>query len=793
MSYKHTFVFFCFVSFAGISQTFIEDFEDLNSLNDWYFLNNSDSPDENWGNGNTDNFNAHDGSSYLGVGYESSNSSDPVTLSNWAVSPTRTFNNGDVITFYSRRINFTPVFPDRLELRMSTTGNSVYTGFSAEDTGDFSTLLLSINPELSSTGYPSEWTQFTVIISDLNAPVNGRIAFRYFVPDGGPGGSNSNYIGIDSFTYYSSLPAPDNDECETAIQLNHSVTCTPETGSLQLATESIPGCQGMANNDVWYTFTAMTNSASIEVLGSNELDAVMEIYSGSCTNLNSLACINNGYEGDDEATISNNLVVGGTYYIRIFDWNDWIPNTMDFTICVEAFEQCILSPGINSTIETEICGENENGGCFGLIPSFQDVNCGETVYGSSRVQNGIKDYDWYRFTIHDPGSLNITEISEFPVTLEVFNIANCNVPQVAASASFNACEQNTLSANLPSGTYALAISPTSSNSMACNAPNHYEINFELPSSNVMLNIPSDTIAVCEGTELYITSNQNEGSFSWFLDNENISTQDSVEIFSSGLLFLNYTNNNACPNNYSDSVNILFNPTNEALFDYGSSVLCIGDGLIENDNSESGYYIGESGLSLDTITGTINTNLSEQGSYTIIHQTTGLCPDNDSIELSIGEYHLIVFDLPITTICDTTDQINLEALPLGGIFDGDGVVGNLFYPNISGVGTHLISYSYNNEGCISIDNQEITVDNCSSLNEMEQMVKVWHNPFQSKIQIDLPINTKYRIENIQGKVIAKGRTLDSNTIELNLADMNMGIYYVIIEFSANRIAIPILKN
>ena len=61
MSYRYTIVFFCFFSFVGISQTYFEGFEDLNNLSDWYFLNNSDSPYENWGNGNTNNFNPYDG------------------------------------------------------------------------------------------------------------------------------------------------------------------------------------------------------------------------------------------------------------------------------------------------------------------------------------------------------------------------------------------------------------------------------------------------------------------------------------------------------------------------------------------------------------------------------------------------------------------------------------------------------------------------------------------------------------------------------------------------------------
>ncbi|HYJ62828.1 MAG TPA: T9SS type A sorting domain-containing protein, partial [Parafilimonas sp.] len=35
---------------------------------------------------------------------------------------------------------------------------------------------------------------------------SGRVAFRYFVPDAGSSGTNSNYIGIDEFSYESVLP-----------------------------------------------------------------------------------------------------------------------------------------------------------------------------------------------------------------------------------------------------------------------------------------------------------------------------------------------------------------------------------------------------------------------------------------------------------------------------------------------------------------------------------------------------------------------------------------------------------
>ena len=59
-------------------------------------------------------------------------------------------------------------------------------------------LLLSVNPTLTTTGYPNTWTQFSSAISGLSGPTNAAIAFRYFVTDGGPQGANSSYIGIDT-------------------------------------------------------------------------------------------------------------------------------------------------------------------------------------------------------------------------------------------------------------------------------------------------------------------------------------------------------------------------------------------------------------------------------------------------------------------------------------------------------------------------------------------------------------------------------------------------------------------
>ncbi|MBK8466451.1 MAG: VCBS repeat-containing protein [Chloracidobacterium sp.] len=125
------------------------------------------------------------------------------TLSNWLISPPLTLQNGAQFTFWTRTA--TPVqFADRLQIRMSTNGASSNVGATATSVGDFTTLMLDINPSYLTSGlgsYPLVWTQFTAIVSGLGSPVNGRIAFRYYVENGGPTGTNSDVIGIDTVSY----------------------------------------------------------------------------------------------------------------------------------------------------------------------------------------------------------------------------------------------------------------------------------------------------------------------------------------------------------------------------------------------------------------------------------------------------------------------------------------------------------------------------------------------------------------------------------------------------------------
>lgn len=127
------------------------------------------------------------------------NTGDIGNISNWLISDTIPLINGAVLTFYTRTDTGSS-FPDRLEVRLSTDGAAFDVGSTDTSVGNFTTLLLTVNPTLTQDGYPDDWTLFSVTLSGLAPSTSGHLAFRYFVPDSGVSGVNGNYIGIDTIS-----------------------------------------------------------------------------------------------------------------------------------------------------------------------------------------------------------------------------------------------------------------------------------------------------------------------------------------------------------------------------------------------------------------------------------------------------------------------------------------------------------------------------------------------------------------------------------------------------------------
>jgi len=172
-----------------------EDFADITTLPgaDWVQTNNSvPVGTTGWFQGNDAVFPSQAGAptAYIGANFNNTAGTD---IDNWLITPVLPLNTVSELSFWSRSPDGS-TFPDRIQVWMNVTNTG-------SNTSDFTVMIADINPT-STAG----WAQ-TVVNAFPGAPASGRLAFRYFVSDGGPTGSNSDFIGIDSVEVIQGAPA----------------------------------------------------------------------------------------------------------------------------------------------------------------------------------------------------------------------------------------------------------------------------------------------------------------------------------------------------------------------------------------------------------------------------------------------------------------------------------------------------------------------------------------------------------------------------------------------------------
>jgi hypothetical protein len=186
---------------------------------------------------------------------------------------------------------------------------------------------------------------------------------------------------------------PANDNCTGAVVLYQLAECSPFAGTTIDATESVPaetcsGLTGYADDDVWYVFSAITSSPTIYVAGDASFDAVVDLRSDVC-NGTSIACVDQKGPGGTEKLYCGNLVLGVSYYIRIYSYGSGAGAQGTFSVCVfgappypPVNNECYNATGIDSPYT--------NGSTLSATKSAEPITC-EGITGSS------DDDVWYKF------------------------------------------------------------------------------------------------------------------------------------------------------------------------------------------------------------------------------------------------------------------------------------------------------------------------------------------------------------------------------------------------------------
>ncbi|MCW3070596.1 MAG: hypothetical protein JWO44_486 [Bacteroidetes bacterium] len=734
------------------AQTFTENFDDITTLaaGGWVMTNASVAVGStNWfqgtsvaGGGPFDAFNGA-ANAYIGANYNNTGSTG--TISNWLMTPNRTFRNGDVISFYTRKVA-PDSYADRLEVRLSTNGASTIVGTGVA-VGDYTTLLLSVNPTLALGVYPTAWTLYTVTISGLPAPTSGRIGFRYYVTGAGFSGTNSDYIGIDNVVYTPYV-------CPV-VSVSPTSVANGTAGTAYSQSLSQTGALGAPT----YAVTAGALPAGLTLSASG--------------------------------TISGTPTATGTF---------------NFTVSAGDASGCVGSTSYSITI---VCPTG--GAALTVSPATVCSNAGIISIGGGSPAGGVYSGTGVSGTSFDPASGTQTLTYTLTDAYGCVQTANNTItvdaaPTVGSSSDApgnTACEGTAVTltgsgadtytwdngvtdgvAFTPPGTSMYTVTGTTTATGCTNTEVITITVNSLPAVVAGSDAPSN--AVCDGSSVTLTGS---GADTYTWDN---SVTDGVAFTPTGTatyMVTGTTTATGCAN--TDMITITVNP----LPAVGASSDASGDAICD------GFSVTLSGSGADTYTwdNSVTDGVAFTPAGTMMYMVTGTttatgCTNTGMITITVNP--LPTVDLASFPLyCIYSGVISLSSgTPAGGTYAGTGVSGSSFDTGI-GAGTYAVSYDYTDaNGCTGTDTENLVVDLCTTIADAaaSEAVTVYPNPSTGTFTISynqsLSGDLVVRIMDVQGKVVAAeklSRFAGTYTHSFDLGGYDKGVYFLEVTGTGNK--------
>ena len=796
-------------AFAGIignaSAQITENFDDITLLagNGWS-LQNLSTPvgSTNWFQGNNvavgGPFDSYNGAanSYVGANYNNTGSTG--TISNWMMTPNVTLRNGDVFTFFTRKVA-PDSYADRLEVRMSTNGASTNAGTNATTVGDFTTLLLSINPSLVLGVYPTVWTQYTITISGLLAPMSGRLAFRYFVTGAGLNGTNSDYIGIDAFQYTpyvcpgltispSSLP---NGTAGVAYSQPLSQTGALGTPTYSVTAGALPPGVTIAANGIisgtptatgTYNFTVTVSDAS-GCVGTQSYSITIDCPTGGAT----LAAFPPQCSNGTPYTLVEGSPAGGTYSgtgvsAGMFDP---LAGTQNITYTVTDVYGCVqvttgtitvnTAPTVTLSSFSAVC---DNGGMVTLTGGSP---AGGT-YSGTNVSAGMFDPTagtqniTYSYT--DANGCSSNAAQSFPVNTAPTIMATSNAAAICTGSSdtlmvtggitysWSSGGNTSMEIVMPTTTTSYTVTGTDANGCMNTATVSVTVN---PLPTVVANSTA-TSSVCPGTLVTLTGS-GAATYTW-----TGGVTDGVPFAATATTTYTVTgvDANGCSNTDMTTLNV--NPN--LVVDLGPDLTQCGGTVTLDAQNAGATYVWSTTASTQTI------SVSTTGTYYVDVTDANGCTGSDTAMITINTPPTVTGSSSANTACLADANIVLTGSPAGGTWAGPGVTGSSFSPSTAGVGAHTATYNFTDaNGCSSSASVTITVSACVGVAEQtfENGISIFPNPNSGTFTIAVDANVGDMvivITDMQGRVVYSSNENDVQAgfaKQINLENISSGLY------------------
>jgi hypothetical protein len=799
------------------AQAITENFDNITLLagNGWS-LQNISTPvgTTNWFQGTNvaagGPFDSYNGvaNSYIGANYN--NTGNTGTISNWLMMPNRTLRNGDVITFYSRKVS-PDSYADRLEVRMSTNGASTNAGTNATTVGDFTTLLLSINPSLVLGVYPTVWTQYTITISGLSAPTSGRVAFRYFVTGAGASGVNSDYIGIDAFNYVpyvcpgltvtpSTVP---NGTAGTAYNQSLSQTGALGTPSYSVTAGALPPgvtlsatgtISGTPTATGTFNFTVTVSDAS-GCSGSQSYSITIVCPTGGATMSSFPALCTNG----TPYTLVEGSPAGGTYSGTGVSGGMFDPSvgTQMITYMLTDVYGCMqmasgtvtvnAPPTVTIASFTAVC---DNGGMVTLTGEspaggmWSGTNVSGNMFDPSAGTQSIM----YMYT--DGNNCSAMATQSFPVNA---------APTVTVASFPSACANDgmlNLTGESPAGGVWSGTGVTGNQFDP--AAGTQTIMYMYTDANGCSNMTSQTLtvnaapvvtasstatSVCPGGSVTLTGG-GATTYSW--DN---SVMDGVSFIpaATATYIVTGIDGNGCSD--TASITVAVNSVLPVIANATSTSVCTGNPVTLTGSGAATYTWDNS------VMDGVSFVPASTATYVVTGTDLNGCTGTDTIVVTVNPLPTVAGSATSNTVCASDAPVTLTGSPAGGTWSGTGVTGTTFTPSVAGTGTHTATYQYTDaNGCDGSATVTITVNACVGIIEATSAdgINVYPNPTEGKFSLSITEDATMIIYNSIGEMLF-AQEVKAGTTTVDLQNYANGIYLVSIVKPTSTTTVRISKQ
>jgi hypothetical protein len=214
----------------------------------------------------------------------------------------------------------------------------------------------------------------------------------------------------------------------------------------------------------------------------------------------------------------------------------------------------------------------------------------------------------------------------------------------------------------------------------------------------------------------------------------------------------------------------------------NGTICKGDSIVLSSTGASNYTWTPNSAMQIYSPSSVKVSPSATTIYTVMGTLNSVCFETVNITVNVNALPNVTFNQNPSSACVNQSAVTLIGQPAGGVFSGNGVVGNTFDPPTAGTGNHSLTYTYTDaNNCSNTANTTFVVAACTGLTENQnaQMLEVYPNPASDAITIkNINENVQLSIYNSLGEIITViDAKKEMSSMSINTRAYARGVYFL----------------